>query len=76
MWGLEFIIVAHHTLLKLNDYHFSNPKCIKDNEGMHPECGHNDEIFFKRFILKKSTTMSMDNVVFEESVSTDACKLT
>lgn len=43
---------------------------------MHPECGHNDEIFFKRFILKKSTTMSIDNVVFEESVSTDACKLT
>lgn len=71
MWGLEFIIVAHHTLLKLNDYHFSNPKCIKDYEGMSPECGHNDEIFFKRFILKKSTRMSMDYVV-----STDACKLT
>lgn len=72
----EFIIVAHHILLKLNDYHFSNPNYIKDFKRMHPECGHNDDIFFKRFILKNSTTINMDNVVFEESVSTDACNVT
>lgn len=43
---------------------------------MHPECDHNDEIFFKRFILKNSTTINIDNVVVEENVSTDACNVT
>lgn len=42
---------------------------------MYFECGYNDEIFFKRFILKKSIIMSIDNVVFEESVLIDVCKL-
>lgn len=71
----EFIIVAHHSQLKLNDYQYSNPNYIKDFKRIHPEFDHN-EIFFKRFILKKSTTINMDNVVFEESVSTDACNVT
>lgn len=42
---------------------------------MYFECGYNDEIFFKRFILKNSIIINMDNVVFEESVLIDVCNV-
>lgn len=71
----EFIIVVYYLLLKLNDYYYSNFNYIKDFKRMYFECGYNDEIFFKRFILKNSIIINMDNVVFEESVLIDVCNV-